>query len=248
MKNLCDDMLADPKTLHREAALALTLKPQIKQIVWMIDQFEEVFTLCAGEAERSQFLANILFASSIPDGPCVTLLTMRADFYGKCAAYPELSARIAAQQFLVSPMDLEMLREAIEEPARRVGLQFQPGLVDAILQDVENQPGSLPLLEHALLELWNRRSGTMLTLDGYQESGGVEGAIAKTAEEIFKSFTQAEQSIVRRIMLRLTQLGEGTEDTRRRATMDEIVTTPSEADAVAHVVKAMADARLLTTT
>jgi energy-coupling factor transporter ATP-binding protein EcfA2 len=248
MKSLCDDMLADPKTLHREAALALTLKPQIKQIVWVIDQFEEVFTLCAGEAERSQFLANILFASSIPDGPCVTLLTMRADFYGKCAAYPELSARIAAQQFLVSPMDLEMLREAIEEPARRVGLQFQPGLVDAILQDVENQPGSLPLLEHALLELWNRRSGTMLTLDGYQKSGGVEGAIAKTAEEIFKSFTPDEQSIVRRIMLRLTQLGEGTEDTRRRATMDEIVTTPSEADAVAHVVKAMADARLLTTT
>ena len=87
----------------------------------------------------------------------------------------------------------------------------------------------------------------MLTLDGYQESGGVEGAIAKTAEEIFKSFTPDEQSIVRRIMLRLTQLGEGTEDTRRRATIDEIVTTSSEADAVERVVKAMADARLLTT-
>jgi hypothetical protein len=88
----------------------------------------------------------------------------------------------------------------------------------------------------------------MLTVDGYQKSGGVEGAIAKTAEEIFKSFTPDERSIVRRIMLRLTQLGEGTEDTRRRATMDEIVTTPAEADAVEHVDKAMADARLLTTT
>ena len=111
-------MLADPKTLHREAVLALTRKSQIKQIVWVIDQFEEVFTLCAGEADRSQFFANILFASSIPGGPCVTLLTMRADFYWKCAAYSELSARIAAQQFLVSPMDADMLRQAIEEPAR----------------------------------------------------------------------------------------------------------------------------------
>jgi energy-coupling factor transporter ATP-binding protein EcfA2 len=248
MKSLCDDMLADPKTLHREAALALTLKPQIKRIVWVIDQFEEVFTLCAGEAERSQFLANILFASSIPDGPCVTLLTMRADFYGKCAAYSELSARIAAQQFLVSPMDADMLRQAIEEPARRVRLGFEAGLVDTILADVASEPGALPLLEHALLELWKRRRDHTLTLDGYRESGGVKGAIAKTAEEIFKSFTPDEQSIVRRIMLRLTQLGEGTEDTRRRATVDEIVTTSSEVDAVEHVIKAMADARLLTTT
>src|SRR5262249_7761097 len=108
MKSLPDDMLADAKTLHREAALAVTLKPEIKRIVWVIDQFEEVFTLCPGEAERSQFFANLLFASSIPGGPCVTLLTMRADFYGKCAAYSELSARIAGQQFLVSPMDPDM--------------------------------------------------------------------------------------------------------------------------------------------
>jgi hypothetical protein len=120
--------------------------------------------------------------------------------------------------------------------------------VDTILGDVASEPGALPLLEHALLELWKRRRDHTLTLDGYRESGGVKGAIAKTAEEIFKGFTPEEQSIVRRIMLRLTQLGEGTEDTRRRATIDEIVTTSSEVDAVEHVVKAMADARLVTTT
>ena len=104
------------------------------------------------------------------------------------------------------------------------------------------------LCQHALLELWKRRRDHTLTLDGYRDSDGVKGAIAKTAEEKFKSFTPEEQLIVRRVMLRLTQLGEGTEDTRRRTTIDEVVTAPSEADGDERVVKAMADARLLTTT
>jgi hypothetical protein len=119
--------------------------------------------------------------------------------------------------------------------------------VDKILNDVANQPGALPLLEHALLELWKRRQGGRLTLDGYLESGGVTGAIAKTAEETFDRFNLEEQRIVRRIMLRLTQLGEGTEDTRRRASIDELVTAPEEADVVERIVRAMVDAHLLTT-
>ena len=156
--------------------------------------------------------------------------------------------QVAAQQFLVSPMDAHMLRQTIQEPARRVTLGFDPGLVDIILGDVASEPGALPLLEHALLELWKRRRDHTLTLDGYRESGGVKGAIAKTAEETFKSFTPEEQSIVRRIMLRLTKLGEGTEDTRRSARIDEVVTTSSEASAVERVITAMVDARLLTIT
>ena len=177
----------------------------------------------------------------------MVVVTMRADFLPKCASFSDLAARVAAQQFLVSPMDADMLRQAIEEPARRVGLDFEPGVVDKILNDVANQPGALPLLEHALLELWKRRHGRTLTLDGYRASGGVTGAIAKTAEETFDSFNPEEQRIVRRIMLRLTQLGEGTEDTRRRASIDELVTTPEEADIVERIVRAMVDAHLLTT-
>ena len=98
-----------------------------------------------------------------------------------------------------------------------------------------------------MFELWKRRQGYTLTLEGYRESGGVAGAIAKTAEETFNSFGRDEQRIVRRIMLRLTQLGEGTEDTRRHATMDELVTRPEEADIVERIVSAMVDAHLLTT-
>jgi energy-coupling factor transporter ATP-binding protein EcfA2 len=241
-----DLLIEDQRTLYLSVAVSLVNK-KTSRIVLVIDQFEEVFTLCKDDRERAQFLANLVYASSVPDGQCMVVLTMRADFLPKCAGFPDLAARVAEEQFLVGPMGADMLRQVIEEPARRVGLRFEPGLVDKILNDVTNQPGALPLLQHALLELWKRRQGGTLTLDGYRESGGVTGAIAKTAEETFDSFNPDEQRVVRRIMLRLTQLGEGTEDTRRRATIEELVTAPGEAEVVERIVRAMVDANLLTT-
>jgi WD40 repeat protein/energy-coupling factor transporter ATP-binding protein EcfA2 len=246
MQKTLDELRDDPRTLHLAGALALADRPESEQIVWVIDQFEEVFTLCRDEAERAQFFANLLYASSIPGGHATVVLTLRADFYYKCAAYPELSQRIAAQQFLVSPIDGDGLHQVIEEPARRVGLVFEEGLVATILEDVHNQPGGLPLLEHALLELWERRRGGMLTLEGYRESGGVAGAIAKRADEIYSGFTPEEQAIARRTLLRLTQPGEGTEDTRRRATLEELLPRTGEEEAVEGVLRALVDARMLT--
>ncbi len=247
MNRTLDQLNEDERTLHLSISLGLSERPATARTVLVIDQFEEIFTLCRDEQERKQFLANLLYAAFIPDGQTIVLLTLRADFYHKCAAYPELSSRIAAQQFLVSLMSADNLRQAIEEPAWHTGLEFEQGLVGTILDDVENQPGVLPLLEHALLELWERRRGTMLTLEAYRESGGVQGAIAKRADAIYDSFTPEQQLIVRRIMLRLTQPGEGTEDTRRRATMDELVTRAGDSDAVEDVAQTMANARLLTT-
>jgi len=246
MQTTLDQMEKDERTLHLAVAYALADKPA-GRIVWVIDQFEEVFTLCSDRKECASFLGNLIYASSIPDGQSTVLLTMRADFLPKCADWPELATLVASQQFLVSPMDADMLRQAIQEPARRVSLGFEADLVDTILGDVAGEPGALPLLEHALLELWKRRRDHTLTLDGYRESGGVKGAIAKTAEETFRNFSADEQAIVRRIMLRLTKLGEGTEDMRRRARIDEIMTASSEAGAVERVIEAMADARLITT-
>jgi tetratricopeptide (TPR) repeat protein len=246
MHKTLDQMTVDPRTLHLSCSLALAEYPPSKLVVWVIDQFEEVFTLCRDEQERKQFLDNLLYAASIPDGRSAVLLTMRSDFYSRCAAYAELSTRIAAQQFLVSPMDLDGLRQAIEEPAWRVGLEFEQGLVATVLDDVANEPGALPLLEHALLELWERRRGLMMTLEAYRESGGVQGAIARRAEAIYGAFSAEQQETVRCIMMRLTQLGEGTEDTRRRATTTELITNPCQGDAVEVVVRTMADARLLT--
>lgn len=247
MNQTLDQLSADERTLHLAVSLGLAERPATERVVWVIDQFEEIFTLCSDEQERTQFLANLLYAAFIPNGRCAVILTLRADFYQKCAAYPELSARISEYQFLVSLMGTDNLRQAIEEPAWHVGLEFEQGLVETIVDDVENQPGALPLLEHALLELWERRRGTLLTLEAYRESGGVEGAIAKRADTIYNSFSPEQQQIVRRIMLRLTQPGEGTEDTRRRATMDELITREGESTSVEGVTQVMADARLLTT-
>ncbi|MGB7925125.1 MAG: TIR domain-containing protein [Pyrinomonadaceae bacterium] len=247
MGRTLDEMSTDERTLHLAVQLALAERPASERVVWVVDQFEEIFTLCNDEKERAQFLANLLYAAFIPGGRNAVVLTLRADFYQKCAAYPELSERIAANQFLVSPMDEKNLRQAIEEPAWHVGLEFEQGLVETILDDIQSQPGALPLLEHALLELWERRRGTMLTLEAYRESGGVQGAIAKRADTIYDSFTPEQQAIVRRIMLRLTQPGEGTEDTRRRASMDELVTRAGENKTVEDVTHVMANARLLTT-
>ena len=120
-------------------------------------------------------------------------------------------------------MSREELRAAIEKPAAQNGWDFEPGLVDAILDDVEGEAGSLPLLSHALLETWKRRSGRTLTFAGYHAAGGVQGAIAHTADAVYAELPPDQQAIARNIFLRLTTLGEGTQDTRRRAPLPELL-------------------------
>jgi len=145
-RQLREHLREDQQALHLAIRLAAHGNPDKAQTVLVVDQFEEVFTLCHDEAERAQFLANLLYAATVPDGSCVVILTLRADFYPRCAAYPELASQVAAKQYLVSPMILENLRQVVEEPAHRVGLEFEPGLVGAILEDVAAQHGALPLL------------------------------------------------------------------------------------------------------
>jgi len=142
-----------------------------ERVLVIVDQLEEVFTLCRDETERGQLFATLLDAMSAPGGRTVVIVTMRADFYPRCAVYDELAQVMTAQQVLVGPMDKVGLRQAIEQPARRVGLELEEGLSDTILADVASQPGALPLLEHALLELWERRRASMLTLEGYRQAG-----------------------------------------------------------------------------
>lgn len=172
MGRTVDELHESPRTLDLAAALLLDGRPPATRLVLVIDQFEEVFTLCHNEDERTQFLDNLLHAATVLDGRCLVILTLRADFYPRCAIYPELAALMSAHQALVGPLDERGLRAVIVEPARRVGLTFEPGLVDTIVGDVGREPGALPLLEHALLEVWERRQGTMLTLAGYRETGG----------------------------------------------------------------------------
>ncbi len=247
MQRTVDELAQDERTLHLAGTLALQRLSGSTRLIWVIDQAEELFTLGDDEAARAQAIANLVYAASVPNGPAVVILTMRADFYSRCAAYPPLSALLARHQYLVGPMDEAGLRAAVEEPARAVGLEFESGLVDTILEDVARAPGTLPLLEHALFELWERRRGGMLTLEAYRETGGVHGAIAKRAETIYEGFDASRQAIVRRALLRLTQPGEGTEDTRRRASLREVTGRAEEERPVEEVVRDLTDARLLTT-
>jgi WD40 repeat protein/type II secretory pathway predicted ATPase ExeA len=245
---LRDDLAAQGRALHQAVRRALADKLPEQRLVLLVDQFEEVFTLCQDEMERARFVENLLYASAIHDGRIVVILTMRADFYHRCAAYRDLASRISARQVLVGPMNEAELRRAIEQPARRVGLRFEPGLVDTILADVARQPGSLPLLQHALLELWEQRQGRLLTLSAYQASGGVSGAITRRADGVYDSLGSEEQAVVRRLMLRLTQPGEGTEDTRRRAKKRELLPGSGEQQAMVEgVLQRLVHARLLTT-
>jgi len=239
---LIDDLIQDPRSL----SLFLARGSSKKHNLLVIDQFEELFTLCRDEFEREAFIDNLLTALHQSKDTFTLVLTLRADFYAHLAQYPELREAVAKHQEYIGPMSMEELRRAIEEPARLGHWAFEPGLVDLILRDVGDEPGALPLLSHALLETWKRRAGHTLTLQGYADAGGVHGAIAHTAERVYQSLSAEEQRIARDIFLRLTELGEGTEDTRRRASFNELMSDIEATDEVRKVLNVLADARLVT--
>jgi WD40 repeat protein/transcriptional regulator with XRE-family HTH domain len=245
---LMDDLAREPRSLHLFISREM-IPGNDSRFLLVIDQFEELFALCRSEEERNSFIANLLMASSAIDGPTIVVITLRADFYAHCADYPQLREALTREQEYIGAMSSRELRRVIEEPARSGRWEFEPGLVDLLLQDVGHEPGALPLLSHALLETWERRRGRTMTLSGYIASGGVRGAIAETAEAVFTDqFTREQQAIARRIFLRLTELGDetATGDTRRRASFDELIRNADERDTTRAVLKALADARLIT--
>jgi WD40 repeat protein/transcriptional regulator with XRE-family HTH domain len=246
---LMDDLARDPRGLSLFAKR--TMQPgNGSHLLLVVDQFEELFTLCHSEEERASFIDNLLMASSESAGPMIILITLRADFYAHCAGYLQLREALAQQQEYIGVMSDPELQRAIEEPARLGRWEFEPGLVELLLREVGHEPGALPLLSHALLETWQRRRGRTMTLSGYTSSGGVRGAIAETAESVFTDqFTREQQLIARRIFLRLTELGDETDtgDTRRRAAFTELILKPEEAASTQAVLQALTNARLITT-
>jgi WD40 repeat protein/basic membrane lipoprotein Med (substrate-binding protein (PBP1-ABC) superfamily)/DNA-binding SARP family transcriptional activator/energy-coupling factor transporter ATP-binding protein EcfA2 len=244
---LIDDLRQDSRSLHR-CARHLCQAQEASRLLLVVDQFEELFTLCQDEGQRTAFIDNLLTAIDPDlDGPTSVVITLRADFYAHCAHHPGLRQQLAAHQEYIGPMSSEELRRAIEEPAWRGAWEFEPGLVDLILRDVRNQPGSLPLLSHALLETWRRRRGRILTLESYAESGSVHGAIARTAETIYQQgLDDAQQVIARQIFLRLTELGEESPETRRRAQTSELLPSAEQRPQVEAVLEKLVAARLVT--
>ena len=223
---------------------ALDALPANERLLLVVDQLEELFTACRSEAERAAFADTLARAAADPEGRAVVVVALRADFYGRFAAYPGLAELLGANHVLVGPMQASELRRVVELPAGRVGLRVEPELADALVDDVEGEPGALPLLSTALLELWQKRQDNALALAAYRESGGVHGAVARLAEGTYARIPDARKPLVRAIMLRLVGEGEGDVPVRRRAPLAELDLERNED--VADVLATLADSRLVT--
>lgn len=225
--------------------------------VLIVDQFEDVFTLCPDEQRRHVFI-NALCAASHADGvpPALVVLGMRADFYGGCALYPHLAEALRRGQMLLGPMNGAELRDAVEKPAQAVGLELEAGLVDVMLGELGigaetaggpgDQPGALPLLAHALLATWQQRDGRVLTVEGYRLTGGITGAVAKTAERVYRGLNPDRQELARTVLLRMIQLGDGSADTRRQVDRARLVDESSDPAGVDAILETLTEARLVT--
>ncbi|MBP5974274.1 pentapeptide repeat-containing protein [Brasilonema sp. CT11] len=220
-----------------------------KRVLLVVDQFEEVFTLCKDITERQQFFECLLGALEKTGDKLCLVLTMRADFFGKCAEqeYSGLAQQIQQNLVTVTPMNSEELRQAIVEPAKQVSLEVEPELVNQIIADVEGSPGSLPLLQYTLTEICQQREDERLTLSTYTRLGGVKGTLQKRANQVYESLSTEEQVTAKQIFLELTQLGEGTEDTRRRVFQRDLVTSERSPALVEQVIQKLADAKLVVT-
>lgn len=233
--------------------------------VLLVDQFEEVFTLCGDEDERCAFVRVLCALAAGRRGdapgprhdPAVVVIGVRADFSGSCLDLPELVPAFTDGLFVLPPMSVTELREAVTRPAELAGLTLEPGLVPLLLRDAgigpDGAPGSgsapagaLPLVSYALLATWERREGAALTVAGYEHTGGIRGAVAQSAESVFARLYPAEQRMLRRILVALVHVADGAAATRRRLERAALLEQLSDPAPAAHALDAFVQARLIT--
>ena len=220
--------------------------PKDSELVLVVDQFEEVFTLTEDEAERSLLLESLRVAAADPASRVRIVLTLRADFYDRPLIYPRFGELLGRNTEVVTPLAPDELERAIVRPASSVGQTVEPALVAQVASDVAEQPGALPLVQYALTELFDRRQEGRLTLDAYREIGGVGGALAASAEHLFETRQLGGRDAVRELFLSLVTLGEGTPDTRRRVRLSELSRAEIDPAAMESALDAYGRHRLLT--
>ncbi|MEU6471687.1 hypothetical protein ABZ927_29290 [Streptomyces massasporeus] len=239
------------------SAWARRADPSGARPVVIVDQFEETFTLCPDEADRRTFV-EVLHAACSPAGPgepapAIVVLGIRADFYDRCLRYPELADALQHRHMVLGPLTTTELREAVTGPAKAVGLELEPGLAELIVREVStdgprgaHDAGVLPLLSHALLATWQRRKAGRLTLAGYRAAGGIQGAVAATAERAWTGLDPAARTAARLLLLRLVRLGEDTQATRRRGTRRQLAEESTDPGKTEESLEALVRARLVT--
>lgn len=232
--------------------------------VWIVDQAEELFTVCADAGQRQAFLDRLCHEAG-PDGGRLVVLGLRADLYGHCLAHDGLLRAVRHGQLALGPMTAGELAEAITAPARSARLELEPGLLDVLLTDLGlaggdgrtapgapqappagYDPGALPLLAHTLRAVWQQRTGRSLTLAGYRAIGGLRGSVAATAERAWHRLDGPGRVIARRVLLRLVHLGPDGQCARRRVTRERLLTAGTDPHALERVLGSFAADRLIT--
>jgi WD40 repeat protein len=215
--------------------------------VIIVDQFEEIFTLCDDETERREFI------HALHEANAVAVLGMRADFYARCLDYPELADALRSRQMILEAMTSRELRDAVGRPAKAVGLELETGLADLMLRDLgisdgraRYDAGALPMLSHALLATWQRRQSGKLTIAGYRAAGGIQGSVAATAEMAWAQLGPAERSAAKDLLLQLVHVGKETQDTRRRSTREHVLELATNQTAAETALEVLARERLVT--
>ncbi|WP_316764825.1 nSTAND1 domain-containing NTPase [Streptomyces herbicida] len=233
-----------PASTHSDA---LTASQEAGDTVVVVDQFEELFTLCSDPAERAAFL-DLLVSAVEPESRLRVVIAVRADFLSRCADHRPLAAALTDATFLLGPMGPAELRDAIVKPAAAAGLIVERTLTARIVEDIAEEPGGLPLMSHALLETWRRRKGRTLTLAAYEAAGGVHGALTHTAEELYTRLSPEQAEVARRMLLRLITPGEGAQDTSHPAEHAELraLSANGRPTDTASVLEHLARARLVT--
>ncbi len=221
---------------------------EIAPLIVLVDQLEEIFTLCKDSAERNAFIGNLLCAAADRSKRVAVILTLRSDFLGATQQHPQLNQSIGLQGFFVAAMSEEGLREAISKPAELAGHPLDLSTVNLLIEQTAGREGALPLLQFALVRIWAGLIEGKDPAETLREIGGVGGALAGEAQRIYGGLTPAEQGIARRVFLGLVQLGEGAKDTRRRTELDRVVSHHDSLEQVEKVIARFADpgVRLIT--
>ena len=241
--NLREQLSRDSHGLLRVAEMILP--DDGSELLLVIDQFEEVFTLVDDDATRLHFLQLLQEAVSSKRSRVRVIVTLRADYYDKPLQYPHFAELMRSRAEIALPPGAEELEQMIREPAKRVAVHFEDGLVSQIVSDVHYQPGALPLLQYALTELFERREGRVLTMQAYLQIGGTGGALANRADELYHEGTEKHQELIQQMFLRLVTLGEGAADTRRRVARSELLDITSDSETMSDIIDAYAGSRLL---
>ena len=240
--SVLDELDRDERGLLR---MIKRILPGDTRLLLVIDQFEEVFTLTRDDNTRSAFLDALVTLAADEHSDTRVLITLRADFFDRPLRHPEFGGMLRAGMFALTTPTAERLGDAVRSPAEAVGVGWEAGLSHKIVADVTDEPGTLPLLQYALTELFASRDADRLTHDGYRATGGVLGALGIRADGVFEQLDRGKQDVARQLLLRLVTVRSSREQTRRRARMVELnaVAEPGDVDAV---LTAFGDARLLT--